>query len=150
MDWVAVVTGFRIRLYLLGILVVTLVLFLWDFVFPLFASLRIFKGISQSFGCPHFMSFAVTIILKGLCTLQACILSCFLMAHHFIIDHTEYVALRREQYLLKVKTEGQGQKKEYFINICGDILPLSCYVLSCFYLVFSFPFLVFFFNPTRI
>lgn len=106
MDWVAVVTGFRIRLYLLGLLMVTLVLFLWDFVFPLFASLRIFKGVSQSIRCPYFISFTVTIILKGVHGLQTCTLSHFLMAYHFIIDRTEYVALRREQYLLAVKTEG--------------------------------------------
>lgn len=81
------VTVLRIRLYLLGLLIETLVLFLWGFVFPLFTSLGIFKGISQSVRCPYFMVFAVTIILKGVPGLLACILSCFLMAHHFIVDH---------------------------------------------------------------
>lgn len=117
---------------------VTLVLFLWDFVFLLFASLRIFKGVSQSIRCPYFMSFAVTIILKGVRGLQAYTLSRFLMAHHFIIDHTEYIVLRREQYLLEVKTGGQGQQRQYFINICGDIPPLSFYLLSCIFLFFFF------------
>lgn len=136
MDWVTVVTVLRIRLYLLGLLI-EIVLFLWGFVFPLFASLGIFKGIRQSVRCPYFMFFAVTIILKGVPGLLACIPSCFLMAHHFIIDHIEYVALRREQYCLQVKTKGQGQERQYFINTYGDVPPLNFYLLSCF-LVFFF------------
>lgn len=82
------------------------------------------------------MSFAITIILKGVPGLLACILSWFLMAHCFIIDHIEYVALRRELYCLQVKTKGQG--KLYFINTYGGIPPLNFYLLSCFFFVSSF------------
>lgn len=62
----------------------------------------------------------------------------FLWHNHFVIDHIECAALRREHYCLQVKTKDQGQERQYFINAHGDIPPLNFYMLSCFFFLFFF------------
>lgn len=127
------VSVFRIKLYVQGLLIETSVLFHWGFAFPLFASLGIFKGISQSVICPYFTNFPVHNYSKGNTCTPGTYTLIFLMAPHFIIDHIEYVALRRDQYCLQVKCQGQSQDRQYFMYMYADISPLNFYLLSCFF-----------------
>lgn len=139
MNWVTVGAVYRTRLYLPGLLIEILVLFRGGrlLCFPFVCFLGMFKGLIQFVRCPYFMSFAVTLTLLGVPGFWACIVSSFLMALLFIVDHTEYKTFRREHYYPKVETIDQGQDRQYFINTYGVILPLN------FYLLFSFIFIFF-------